>query len=244
MTFFCFSIEFGLRMYKSKHGTYVRRNAQGEPSYNGYHILDITDLVPQPHIHPRSIGSSEEIDGTDVRTSTTNNICQMQKIGSAISLTTVNPNKQIMTATKVSCNGYVVAIALILIAVLHPVDGFAVFVPHSNHQRQSESTITLFAKRVSFKEDARRGLVSGINQVADAVRVTLGPKVNVDCFRVLHIAAVKMQRSLQSHLNFYFQYVICRVEMLYLNVITVLQKLSMMESQSPVKLIYATLKKM
>ena len=182
LTFFCFSIEFGLQMCKSKHGTYVRRNAQGEPSYNGYHILDITDLVPQPHIHPRSIGSSEEIDGTDVRTSTTNNICQMQKIGSAISLTTVNPNKQIMTATKVSCNGYVVAIALILIAVLHPVDGFAVFVPHSNHQRQSESTITLFAKRVSFKEDARRGLVSGINQVADAVRVTLGPKVNIRLF--------------------------------------------------------------
>ena len=106
----------------------------------------------------------------------------MQKIGSAISLTTVNPNKQIMAAANVSCNGYVVAIALILIAVLHPVDGFAVFVPHSNHQRQSESTITLFAKRVSFKEDARRGLVSGINQVADAVRVTLGPKVNIRLF--------------------------------------------------------------
>lgn len=106
----------------------------------------------------------------------------MQKIGSTISRTTNSPNKQIMTTTNITCNSYVVAIALIFIAVLHvgsnhPVDGFAVFVPHSNHQPQSEPTTTLFAKRVSFKEDARRGLVSGINQVANAVRVTLGPKV-------------------------------------------------------------------
>jgi chaperonin GroEL len=31
-------------------------------------------------------------------------------------------------------------------------------------------------KKVSFKEDSRRPLVAGINKVADAVRVTLGPK--------------------------------------------------------------------
>lgn len=37
-------------------------------------------------------------------------------------------------------------------------------------------TTSLSAKKVSFKEDARRALVRGINQVADAVRVTLGPK--------------------------------------------------------------------
>jgi len=38
-------------------------------------------------------------------------------------------------------------------------------------------SITLMnAKKVSFKEDSRRALVRGINQVADAVRVTLGPK--------------------------------------------------------------------
>jgi hypothetical protein len=53
---------------------------------------------------------------------------------------------------------------------------------NNNHLRQDRSTTTttttiLHAKRVSFKEDARRGLVSGINQVANAVRVTLGPKV-------------------------------------------------------------------
>jgi chaperonin GroEL len=32
------------------------------------------------------------------------------------------------------------------------------------------------SKKVSFREDSRRALVSGINQVANAVRVTLGPK--------------------------------------------------------------------
>lgn len=41
----------------------------------------------------------------------------------------------------------------------------------------SASTSTrLDAKKVSFKEDSRRALVAGINKVADAVRVTLGPK--------------------------------------------------------------------
>lgn len=40
----------------------------------------------------------------------------------------------------------------------------------------ARSSVVLEAKRVSFKEDSRRALVSGINQVADAVRVTLGPK--------------------------------------------------------------------
>ena len=32
------------------------------------------------------------------------------------------------------------------------------------------------AKKVSFREDSRRALFEGINQVADAVKVTLGPK--------------------------------------------------------------------
>jgi chaperonin GroEL len=38
------------------------------------------------------------------------------------------------------------------------------------------SSTALHAKKVSFKEDSRRALVQGINTVADAVRVTLGPK--------------------------------------------------------------------
>lgn len=38
------------------------------------------------------------------------------------------------------------------------------------------SLLPLEAKKVSFKEDSRRALVEGINQVANAVKVTLGPK--------------------------------------------------------------------
>jgi chaperonin GroEL len=38
------------------------------------------------------------------------------------------------------------------------------------------TTVSLHAKKVSFKEDSRRALVEGINQVANAVKVTLGPK--------------------------------------------------------------------
>lgn len=43
-------------------------------------------------------------------------------------------------------------------------------------QKSSASTTILEAKKVSFREDSRRALVEGINQVADAVKVTLGPK--------------------------------------------------------------------
>ncbi|MCC5698866.1 hypothetical protein LH612_37595, partial [Klebsiella pneumoniae] len=32
------------------------------------------------------------------------------------------------------------------------------------------------AKQISFDENARRALESGVNQLADAVKVTLGPK--------------------------------------------------------------------
>lgn len=38
------------------------------------------------------------------------------------------------------------------------------------------TSVALEAKKVSFKEDSRSALVRGINKVADAVRVTLGPK--------------------------------------------------------------------
>jgi chaperonin GroEL len=48
------------------------------------------------------------------------------------------------------------------------------FVTPSSNQRAG--TVALDAKKVSFKEDSRRALVAGINKVADAVRVTLGPK--------------------------------------------------------------------
>jgi len=38
------------------------------------------------------------------------------------------------------------------------------------------TTVALDAKKVSFREESRRSLVEGINQVANAVKVTLGPK--------------------------------------------------------------------
>jgi len=44
------------------------------------------------------------------------------------------------------------------------------------HQKVVPSVTKLEAKRVSFKEESRQALVAGINKVADAVRVTLGPK--------------------------------------------------------------------
>jgi len=50
------------------------------------------------------------------------------------------------------------------------------FAFHTKRQSTSSITTALFAKKVSFKEDSRRALVEGINTVADAVKVTLGPK--------------------------------------------------------------------
>ena len=38
------------------------------------------------------------------------------------------------------------------------------------------------AKEIKFSEDARKGLIKGINTLADTVKVTLGPKGrNVIC---------------------------------------------------------------
>ena len=42
--------------------------------------------------------------------------------------------------------------------------------------RRTSGVVALNAKKVSFKEDSRRALVKGINIVANAVKVTLGPK--------------------------------------------------------------------
>lgn len=42
--------------------------------------------------------------------------------------------------------------------------------------QERASATFLCAKKVSFKEDSRKALVQGINKVANAVRVTLGPK--------------------------------------------------------------------
>src|SRR6202042_123966 len=42
--------------------------------------------------------------------------------------------------------------------------------------RQNDGGTHQMAKLIAFQEDARRGLETGMNKLADAVRVTLGPK--------------------------------------------------------------------
>ncbi|KAL3795816.1 hypothetical protein ACHAW5_004766 [Stephanodiscus triporus] len=74
--------------------------------------------------------------------------------------------------------------AALYVATLTPTAVHAFVVPardgRSSSTFSSSSTTTtttrLDAKRVSFREDSRKKLVSGINQVANAVKVTLGPK--------------------------------------------------------------------
>jgi chaperonin GroEL (HSP60 family) len=39
------------------------------------------------------------------------------------------------------------------------------------------------AKEIRFDEEARHGLSSGVNKLADAVKVTLGPKAVTSCSR-------------------------------------------------------------
>ena len=63
-----------------------------------------------------------------------------------------------------------------LVAALVLASSTDAFVPIQKNQAQRLSSVQLEAKKVSFKEDSRRALVAGINQVANAVKVTLGPK--------------------------------------------------------------------
>mmetsp|Transcript_19434 Transcript_19434/g.41953 ORF Transcript_19434/g.41953 Transcript_19434/m.41953 type:complete len:593 (+) Transcript_19434:95-1873(+) len=50
------------------------------------------------------------------------------------------------------------------------------FSPAVDRPTFSRTSVSLEAKKVSFKEDSRKALVDGINAVANAVKVTLGPK--------------------------------------------------------------------
>jgi len=68
---------------------------------------------------------------------------------------------------------HVTALATALYLTVSPT---AAFTPTLPSIATTQSTTQLHAKRVSFKEDSRKKLVSGINQVANAVKVTLGPK--------------------------------------------------------------------
>lgn len=58
--------------------------------------------------------------------------------------------------------------------LLSTASGFAFTGPA--YLKSKTTSTALNAKTVSFKEDSRKKLVSGINQVANAVKVTLGPK--------------------------------------------------------------------
>ena len=63
--------------------------------------------------------------------------------------------------------------AVILSTLVASTSAFTLTGPNQSFSRQ---TVSLDAKKVSFKEDSRKALVRGINKVADAVKVTLGPK--------------------------------------------------------------------
>jgi len=52
----------------------------------------------------------------------------------------------------------------------------AFLAPNLNTNTPFTTSTSLEAKRVSFSESSRKALVAGINAVADAVRITLGPK--------------------------------------------------------------------
>lgn len=61
-----------------------------------------------------------------------------------------------------------------IVAILALASSTSAFAP--SFTRGIASSTKLDAKLVSFEEDSRKKLVAGINKVADAVRVTLGPK--------------------------------------------------------------------
>ena len=62
------------------------------------------------------------------------------------------------------------------ITLLSAIAGASAFAPVYNNVNNARIDTSLDAKKVSFKEDSRKALVRGINQVANAVKVTLGPK--------------------------------------------------------------------
>ena len=65
----------------------------------------------------------------------------------------------------------------LLLAILGTVGAFSPVVPSTTTSTSYTSACTaLDAKKVTFREESRRALVEGINKVADAVKVTLGPK--------------------------------------------------------------------
>ena len=60
------------------------------------------------------------------------------------------------------------------------------------------------AKRIVFEEEARKSLLRGIDAVADAVKVTLGPKGRNVILqkKLVHLKSLTMVLQLQKKLNF------------------------------------------
>eukprot|EP00588_Corethron_pennatum_P003029 CAMPEP_0194296030 /NCGR_PEP_ID=MMETSP0169-20130528/54993_1 /TAXON_ID=218684 /ORGANISM="Corethron pennatum, Strain L29A3" /LENGTH=593 /DNA_ID=CAMNT_0039045363 /DNA_START=204 /DNA_END=1985 /DNA_ORIENTATION=- len=68
------------------------------------------------------------------------------------------------------------AFALLAVLSVNDVVGFAGLGVSPDVALQRRGSVSVHAKTVSFRGRSRQKLVEGINQVADAVRVTLGPK--------------------------------------------------------------------
>lgn len=67
------------------------------------------------------------------------------------------------------------ATAVLISSLVSSASGFSVTSQNNVCVRRSNGVV-LEAKKVSFQEDSRKALVEGINAVANAVKVTLGPK--------------------------------------------------------------------
>jgi chaperonin GroEL len=65
---------------------------------------------------------------------------------------------------------------VVVVALVSSTSTCSAFSPPPVAFTRRTSVVALNAKKVSFKEDSRRALVQGINVVANAVKVTLGPK--------------------------------------------------------------------
>ena len=95
-----------------------------------------------------------------------------QRVTLLLSINGSSPVNVANSARRYRTMKFSIAAPLLLAAALTgSTDAFA---PHPRTFLPASTALN--AKKVSFKEDSRRALVAGINKVADAVKVTLGPK--------------------------------------------------------------------
>jgi len=83
----------------------------------------------------------------------------------------------IQKSTSTSCLKMKFSQSSLVLFLFSSASAFVVQQPHNVFGKiRTREGSQLDAKKVSFREDSRKALVEGINAVADAVRVTLGPK--------------------------------------------------------------------